>query len=66
MDIEQRQRIERRAYAVWEAEGHPDGRHEEHWLAATRQIEAEDSGRPAEKPKKRRNGGSSARKKSKR
>ncbi|MBV9199038.1 MAG: DUF2934 domain-containing protein, partial [Alphaproteobacteria bacterium] len=26
MDTERQKRIERRAYAVWEAEGHPHGR----------------------------------------
>ena len=63
MEAEKHRRIEQRAYAVWEAEGQPQGRHEEHWLLAARQIEVEDSGRPADKPKKRRNGESSARKK---
>lgn len=26
--------IARRAYAIWEAEGRPEGRHEEHWSQA--------------------------------
>ena len=32
----------KRAYALWQAEGQPDGRHEEHWYYAAREIAAED------------------------
>jgi hypothetical protein len=65
MDADRHKRIEQRAYAFWQLEGQPQGKHDEHWLLAARQIEAEDSGRSAAKPKRRRNGRSSARKKSK-
>jgi hypothetical protein len=55
MDPDKHKRIERRAYAFWEAEGQPAGRHEEHWHRAAREIETEeraivplrDSPRPA-------------------
>ena len=36
-------RIEQRAYALWQAEGQPDGKHEEHWRRAAREIEAEET-----------------------
>jgi hypothetical protein len=41
MNSERQKRIEQRAYALWEAEGQPHGRHEEHWSRAAQQIEAE-------------------------
>jgi hypothetical protein len=41
MNSETQRQIERRAYALWEAEGQPHGRHEEHWSRAAQQIEAE-------------------------
>jgi len=41
MDPEMVRRIEKRAYALWEAEGQPNGRHEEHWRQAAREIETE-------------------------
>jgi hypothetical protein len=40
---ERERRIEERADALWEAEGHPHGRHEEHWRRAAREIEAEET-----------------------
>jgi hypothetical protein len=43
MDLDRRKRIEQRAYALWEAEGHPHGKHEDHWLRAADEIEAEDT-----------------------
>jgi DNA-binding protein H-NS len=30
--------IRQRAYAIWEREGRPDGRHEEHWQRAVEEI----------------------------
>lgn len=35
------QQIRERAYAMWEREGRPAGRHLEHWAAAEREIKAE-------------------------
>lgn len=43
MDQEKHQRIEQRAYALWQAEGQPEGRHEEHWQRAMRELEAEEA-----------------------
>ena len=43
MDREIHEQIARRAYALWQVEGQPDGRHEEHWYRATREIAAADS-----------------------
>ena len=37
-------RIQRRAHEIWEREGRPEGRHEEHWAQARREIEAEEEG----------------------
>lgn len=34
-------RIRDRAYALWEAEGHPDGRDREHWARAERELTEE-------------------------
>ncbi|WP_068955150.1 DUF2934 domain-containing protein [Pararhizobium polonicum] len=30
-----------RAYALWEADGHPDGSHDTHWLQALRELTEE-------------------------
>ena len=35
------QHIRQRAYEIWEQEGRPDGREDEHWAQALREIEAE-------------------------
>ena len=43
MDLDRRKQIEQRAYALWEAEGYPHGRHEDHWRRAADEIEAEDT-----------------------
>lgn len=48
-DIEER--IRARAHAIWEEEGRPEGRAEEHWARATREVEtamAAEGGAPAE------------------
>ena len=47
MDAERNEGIARRAYAIWQAEGQPDGRHDEHWQRAAREIEAEESANSA-------------------
>jgi hypothetical protein len=38
MDPELRHRIEQRAYALWEANGRPEGRALDHWLQAEQEI----------------------------
>ncbi|MCR6631637.1 MAG: DUF2934 domain-containing protein [Magnetospirillum sp.] len=37
-------RIRRRAFEIWEAEGRPEGRHREHWLQAEREILGDSAG----------------------
>ena len=36
-------RVSKRAYEIWEREGRPHGRHEQHWHAALREIGEEGS-----------------------
>jgi hypothetical protein len=60
MDQEKHRRIEQRAYAFWQAEGQPDGRHEEHWRLAAWQIEAEGAAQIPEKRKEKRGSGKGA------
>jgi Protein of unknown function (DUF2934) len=43
MNWEKQRRIEQRAYTLWQAEGQPHGKDEEHWLRAAREIEAEET-----------------------
>jgi hypothetical protein len=54
MGGEKHEQIAKRAYALWQAEGQPDGRHEEHWYRATREIAAADSKNAAMKRTTRR------------
>jgi hypothetical protein len=35
--------ISRRAHAIWEEEGRPEGKAEEHWMRAVRELSREDS-----------------------
>ena len=35
--------IHRRAHEIWEQEGRPHGKHDEHWQRATEEIEAEEA-----------------------
>ena len=37
--------IERRAYQIWEEEGRPDGRAEEHWRQAEEDLRERDADR---------------------
>jgi hypothetical protein len=39
--MEEQERIRQRAYHIWEREGRPEGRHEQHWAQASREIAAE-------------------------
>jgi hypothetical protein len=39
---ERTQRIARRAYQKWEAEGFPEGNHTNHWLEAEREVRTEE------------------------
>ncbi|HYE52103.1 MAG TPA: DUF2934 domain-containing protein [Azospirillaceae bacterium] len=38
------EKIRQRAYEIWQREGCPEGRQEEHWQEACREIEAEGAG----------------------
>jgi hypothetical protein len=51
--------IRQRAYAIWEAEGRPDGREWDHWLQASHEVMSRSHGdvpsaadAPAAKPRK--------------
>jgi hypothetical protein len=35
------QRIRERAYAIWERQGRPEGRHDEHWSQAAEEVDGE-------------------------
>jgi Protein of unknown function (DUF2934) len=50
MRSDREERIRQRAYALWQSEGHRDGRHEDHWHRAEREIAAEEAG-PDEAPR---------------
>lgn len=55
-------RIRRRAYALWELEGHAHGRDLAHWLQAERELAGETAGSAAAiegQPSKRRSRGAS-------
>jgi len=45
------ERIRHRAQAIWEREGRPEGRHEDHWREAEKEIAAEDSATAAARKK---------------
>jgi hypothetical protein len=42
MAIDKHEQIRQRAYEIWEAEGHPDGADERHWLQACDELAGED------------------------
>ncbi|MBX9457302.1 MAG: DUF2934 domain-containing protein [Rhizobium sp.] len=45
------QLIQQRAYAIWEREGRPDGRHDQHWKQAAQEMHGlEDAQTSAIKP----------------
>jgi hypothetical protein len=41
-DIDREERIRTRAHEIWERQGKPDGRNDDHWEQARREIEMED------------------------
>jgi hypothetical protein len=43
MSDDKKRRIEKRANEIWQREGRPDGRAEEHWRLATAEIEEEEA-----------------------
>lgn len=38
MDDDRTELIKRRAYALWESEGRPEGRHDDHWRRASEEM----------------------------
>lgn len=49
MTNEREERIRQRAHDIWEREGRPHGRHDDHWRRAKEEIETESgAGTPAE------------------
>lgn len=49
MNPEKHRLVEQRAYALWQAEGQPHGKHEEHWRQAICEVEAEEGAGPTQK-----------------
>lgn len=43
MTDERQERIRRRAHAIWEQAGRPDGAHQQHWDQAAAEVDSEDS-----------------------
>ncbi|BAK65710.1 hypothetical protein SLG_10350 [Sphingobium sp. SYK-6] len=41
MSEDRDQTIKDRAYAIWEAEGRPDGRSQDHWLRAEQELDGD-------------------------
>ena len=46
MSDDQEARIRLRAHAIWEEQGRPLGRHEDHWRQAARELDATDLADP--------------------
>jgi Protein of unknown function (DUF2934) len=44
MQADRQDRIRERAYQIWLAEGRIEGRHDEHWQRAEREIAEEEAG----------------------
>ena len=48
---EREEQIRQRAHEIWEAEGRPEGRHEEHWARAEASLAEAERPQRARKPK---------------
>ena len=46
IDNEREELIRRRAYAIWEQEGRPDGQHQRHWEQAAREMQGPETQGP--------------------
>ncbi|WP_161951911.1 DUF2934 domain-containing protein [Sinorhizobium americanum] len=46
MEHDREELIKRRAYAIWEQEGRPDGEHQRHWEQAAREMEGQGTPSP--------------------
>jgi hypothetical protein len=49
---DRQERIRRRAHAIWEQAGRPDGAHQQHWDQAAAEIDGGESGPKAKLAKK--------------
>jgi hypothetical protein len=56
MTSNRQMRVEQRAYEIWEAEGYPHGKHEDHWHRAACEIDAEETARAGKSRIPRANG----------
>lgn len=45
-DSDREELIRRRAYAIWEQEGRPDGQHQRHWEQAAREMQGSETQGP--------------------
>jgi len=52
MTTDRQQKIERRAYEIWERHGRPHGREQEHWQEAEAEIAREEAAAKPAKPEK--------------
>ncbi|RWQ55633.1 DUF2934 domain-containing protein [Mesorhizobium sp.] len=52
MTDDRQERIRRRAHAIWEQAGRPDGAHQQHWDQAAAEIDGGESGPKAKLAKK--------------
>ena len=51
METDRKDLIKQRAYAIWEREGRPHGKHEEHWREASEEMHGlEDAPKIVKKP----------------
>jgi hypothetical protein len=51
MEVDRNELIKQRAYAIWEREGRPHGKHEEHWRKAAEEMHGlEDAPKIVKKP----------------
>jgi hypothetical protein len=60
---ENEQKIRDRAYALWESEGRPEGRHGDHWHQATRELDEPPAPPASEDPSPKRPASRAPRKK---
>jgi hypothetical protein len=50
--IKDEPKVSRKAYEIWEAEGRPHGRDQEHWHRAKAAVDAEQTAKPKRAPRK--------------
>jgi hypothetical protein len=50
MEDEKNNRLKTRAYELWEKQGRPEGKHEEHWQLAEKEFSSEEGFTTSETP----------------